>query len=43
MYEGVLDTTLLTHFMPLVSFYTPENRFSDIFKGIERDNWHEMV
>ena len=36
----------LTHFMPLVSFYTPwkhKNRgFLMISGGIERDKWHEM-
>ena len=28
----------LTHFMPLISFDTPENMFSG---GIKRDQWHE--
>ena len=44
--EQQLANTLkrLTHFMPLVSFNTPENMVKLMFSGgIERDQWHEMV
>ena len=37
---------ILTHFMPLVSFDTPENikkpGFLMFSAGIERNQWHEM-
>ena len=43
MSNNYLNTDL-TCFMPLVSFYIPpENqRFSDVFRGKEKDQWHEM-
>ena len=38
--------SLLTHFMPLVSFYTPRKQkirgFLMFSRVIERDQWHEM-
>ena len=41
------DNKFLMQFMPLVSFDTPleasENLwFSDVFRGAEIDQWHEM-
>ena len=44
----LLHTLYLTHFMPLVSFYSPWKRqktssFLIFLGGIERDQWHEMV
>ena len=37
----------LTHFMPLVTFYTPQKHhktrdFLMFLGGIERDQWHEI-
>ena len=41
------DSNILTHFMPLISFYTPWKHQKTygclMFSGdIERDQWHEM-
>ena len=38
----------LTHFMPLVSFFTPLRTsknlwFSDVFRGYRRNQWHDMI
>ena len=46
-WNSLLKVDVLTHFMPLVSFYTPSKHqktsgFLTFSGGIERDQWHEM-
>ena len=45
--DAYAKETKLTHFMPLVSFYTPSKHqktfgFLMFLGGIERGQWHEM-
>ena len=42
LHERVKSKLALTHFIPLVSSYTPEKTggFLIILKSIERDQWH---
>ena len=44
LHERVKSELALTHFIPLVSSYTPEKTggFLIILKSIERDQWHSF-
>ena len=47
VFPHILFSSVLTRFMPLISFYTPRKHqktrgFLMFSGGIERDQWHEM-